>query len=112
MCCLKLNNNDKTIDMCKKALEIDSNNVKALFRRAHAYRNKKEYEFAMSDLVRASKVEPENNDVQKAINQVSLMMIHKPNGYSDTIIFTTSQVKVLIEEQKKKERAAYSRMFQ
>jgi hypothetical protein len=32
MCCLKLNENQKAIDMCKKVLELDEKNVKALFR--------------------------------------------------------------------------------
>lgn len=89
MCCLKLNESTKAIDMCKKVLELDPNNVKALFRRAHALRNKKEFESAMKDLAKAQQIEPQNQDVSKAI----------------------IQVKKLLDEEKSREKKTYARMF-
>ena len=41
MCFLKLKNNHKVINNCTDALELDNDNVKALFRRATAYYNEK-----------------------------------------------------------------------
>jgi tetratricopeptide (TPR) repeat protein len=53
MCFIKLEAWTKVIDNCEKALLIDLNNSKALYRRASALYMKKEYKLALSDLRRA-----------------------------------------------------------
>lgn len=74
-CYLKIEAHAKCIENAKSALEIDSENSKALFRRAQSYFATKEYELAKKDLDRALKVMPTSKDikslqlkVQKAID--------------------------------------------
>lgn len=52
---------------CSRALEIDSENVKALFRRGTAFNQLQEYERAKGDLERAAVLDPKNVAVQKQI---------------------------------------------
>jgi tetratricopeptide (TPR) repeat protein len=54
MCFIKLEAWTKVIDNCEKALLIDLNNSKALYRRASALYMKKEFKLALSDLRRAA----------------------------------------------------------
>jgi hypothetical protein len=54
MCFIKLEAWTKVIDNCEKALLIDLNNSKALYRRASALYMKKEFKLALSDLRRAN----------------------------------------------------------
>lgn len=52
---------------CTRALEIDCDNVKALFRRGTAFVQLQEYERAKEDLERAAALDPKNAAVQKQI---------------------------------------------
>merc|ERR1712070_614346 len=55
----------KAIDNCRYALEIDPENSKALFRRATAYYEDKDYDKAMVDLDKAITIEPVDSAVTK-----------------------------------------------
>jgi peptidyl-prolyl isomerase D len=89
MASLKLGDNARVIKVTNAALSKDPNSVKALFRRAQARANTKEYEGAKSDLLAALKVEPANADVRKEFERV----------------------KRLEDEEKKKTAKLYSNMF-
>jgi tetratricopeptide (TPR) repeat protein len=52
-------------DVAGKALEVDPDNVKALYRRAVAYRKTGDYDGAIADLRHAAKLDPKNAAVRK-----------------------------------------------
>lgn len=70
MCGNKLEDWATTIENCKKALEIDITNVKALFRRATAYEKTKRYDDAKADLETAQTISPADKAVAKALVRV------------------------------------------
>jgi len=88
-CLLKVNSYDKAIDNCKYALEIDSKNTKALFRRGTAYFLKKEYELAQADLAKAAELQPSDKAIK---NQ----LLKNENA---------------LKLQKEKEKKMYAKMF-
>ena len=65
MVCYKQDKHKMSRDVATKALEIDPINVKALYRRAVAYRQLGDAESARSDLREALKHEPNNKAVRK-----------------------------------------------
>jgi len=88
-CYLKLNDCNAAKDQCDKALELDKNNVKALFRRGQAYLILVEPLLAKQDFKTALELDPNNKAV-------------------------TSQLHIAvkqIQQQKAKDKATYSNMF-
>lgn len=69
-CHMKLSEYRETIRFCSKALEIDANTVKALFRRSQAYCYVKEFKEANDDISLAAKIEPQNKEVQDQLLRV------------------------------------------
>jgi FK506-binding protein 4/5 len=61
---LKSKSYDMAVINCSKCLSIDSNNVKALFRRGQARMNLKDYDEAIGDFNRALELEPDNVEVK------------------------------------------------
>ncbi|PVD33481.1 hypothetical protein C0Q70_04737 [Pomacea canaliculata] len=90
MCHLKLKEYSEAEEACKKALEMDSKNVKALFRRGQARLERNEYELALEDFEKVVELEPDN---KAAKNQILLCKQRK---------------KQFLEREKK----LYSNMFQ
>eukprot|EP01120_Amphizonella_sp_Union-15-10_P010974 TRINITY_DN4554_c0_g4_i1.p1 TRINITY_DN4554_c0_g4~~TRINITY_DN4554_c0_g4_i1.p1 ORF type:complete len:804 (+),score=233.03 TRINITY_DN4554_c0_g4_i1:103-2412(+) len=88
-CFLKLNSMKKVIENCKSALEIEPENVKALFRKATAEFEIQLYDDAKNDLVKAVKVDPKNQDVRKLYGRV----------------------KDILDKQKKDQKETFSKMF-
>eukprot|EP00658_Telonema_sp_P-2_P025635 TRINITY_DN20327_c0_g1_i4.p1 TRINITY_DN20327_c0_g1~~TRINITY_DN20327_c0_g1_i4.p1 ORF type:complete len:402 (-),score=118.01 TRINITY_DN20327_c0_g1_i4:447-1652(-) len=80
---------NKAIDNCRYALEVDPKNSKALFRRATAYYEEKDYDQAQVDLETASCIEP----VDPAVTKM-LKIVQKA-----------------IAKREKKEKATYGKMF-
>ncbi|XP_063928028.1 uncharacterized protein LOC135141104 [Zophobas morio] len=70
LCQLKLKLYKKAIENCTKVLEKDSNNVKALFRRAQALSELSEELEAKQDLERAKELEPDNRAVAMELRKV------------------------------------------
>jgi len=64
-CELKLKMWTETIQHCYQALKIDPENVKALYRRAKAYRMKDEYDLAKNDILHALQLQPKDSMLQK-----------------------------------------------
>ncbi|GLT49524.1 hypothetical protein SLA2020_230760 [Shorea laevis] len=63
-CKLKLKDYKEAEELCTKVLELDSKNVKALYRRAQAYIHLAEFEVAEVDIKRALEIDPDNRDVR------------------------------------------------
>jgi len=63
-CYLKLNNTPEVIAQCNNAIDIDPDNVKALYRRASAYFNQRQLSQAKKDIMKAVKLGPNNSTIQ------------------------------------------------
>eukprot|EP00253_Pinus_taeda_P011900 PITA_11900 len=61
---LKLKEYREAAKLCSKVLEVDSKNVKALYRRAQAYIETADLDQAESDLKQALEIDPSNRDVK------------------------------------------------
>lgn len=62
---IKLGKWSESIEFSNKALQIDSNNSKSLFRRAQARMNYGLFKEAREDIVKAIKLEPQNKEFRK-----------------------------------------------
>eukprot|EP00742_Colponemidia_sp_Colp-10_P002487 GILJ01002651.1.p1 GENE.GILJ01002651.1~~GILJ01002651.1.p1 ORF type:complete len:707 (+),score=142.73 GILJ01002651.1:43-2163(+) len=72
-CWLKFDRDDctrKAIDNVNRALELDPNSIKGLFRRALAYERLKNWEAAEKDLTKASSLAPEDGAIVRLLAQV------------------------------------------
>mmetsp|Transcript_24172 Transcript_24172/g.35871 ORF Transcript_24172/g.35871 Transcript_24172/m.35871 type:complete len:549 (+) Transcript_24172:50-1696(+) len=67
MVCFKQNKHQQSRDVATKALDIDSKNVKALYRRAAACRKLKDVDTAKKDLKLALQCDPTNRAVKKEL---------------------------------------------
>jgi FK506-binding protein 4/5 len=74
---------------CNKALELEPQNVKCLFRRAQAHFARQSYEDARRDLQRVLEIEPNNEPAKKELGAVNAK----------------------IKEQEQKDKKFYSKMF-
>nr|CAD7392240.1 unnamed protein product [Timema cristinae] len=90
MCYLKLTENLEARDQCDKALELDPNNIKGLFRRGQAWLGMVEPEKAKADFEMVLKLEPNN---KAAANHYSLCLVK-------------------LKEQKSREKKIYANMFE
>ncbi|KAH9305118.1 hypothetical protein KI387_009522, partial [Taxus chinensis] len=63
-CKLKLKDYKQALTLCTKVLEIESQNVKALYRRAQAYIQTADLELAENDIKKALEIDPNNRDVK------------------------------------------------
>ncbi|XP_008792944.2 70 kDa peptidyl-prolyl isomerase-like [Phoenix dactylifera] len=63
-CKLKLKDYKQAEKLCTKVLELDSRNVKALYRRAQAYIQLADLDLAEVDIKKALEIDPDNRDVK------------------------------------------------
>ncbi|KAF8402184.1 hypothetical protein HHK36_013136 [Tetracentron sinense] len=63
-CKLKLKDYKQAEKLCTKVLEIDSRNVKALYRRAQAYIQLADLDLSELDIKKALEIDPDNRDVK------------------------------------------------
>uniref|UniRef100_A0A5B7AKM4 peptidylprolyl isomerase n=1 Tax=Davidia involucrata TaxID=16924 RepID=A0A5B7AKM4_DAVIN len=63
-CKLKLKEYKQVEKLCTKVLDIESRNVKALYRRAQAYINLADLDLAEFDIKKALEIDPDNRDVK------------------------------------------------
>lgn len=63
-CKLKLKDFKEAAKLCTKVLELESQNVKALYRRAQAYIETADLELAEQDIKKALEIDPVNRDVK------------------------------------------------
>ncbi|XP_051216656.1 peptidyl-prolyl cis-trans isomerase FKBP62 [Lolium perenne] len=65
-CKLKLKDYKEAVKLCTKVLELESTNVKALYRRAQAYTALVDLELAELDIKKALEIDPDNREVKVA----------------------------------------------
>ncbi|XP_073291555.1 peptidyl-prolyl cis-trans isomerase FKBP62-like isoform X2 [Primulina huaijiensis] len=63
-CMLKLGDYKQAEKLCTKVLELESTNVKALYRRAQAYMHAADLDLAERDIKKALEIDPDNNEVK------------------------------------------------
>lgn len=63
-CKLKLKDYKQAEKLCTKVLELESTNVKALYRRAQAYMNMADLDLAEFDIKKALELDPDNREVK------------------------------------------------
>jgi FK506-binding protein 4/5 len=63
-CKLKLKDYKQAEKLCTKVLELDSQNVKALYRRVQAYMQLADLDLAEADIKKALEIDPDNRDVK------------------------------------------------
>jgi FKBP-type peptidyl-prolyl cis-trans isomerase/Tfp pilus assembly protein PilF len=80
---------DKVIEQCKKVLERESTQTKALYRRACAYISRADYDEAMQDLNRILELDPQNEPAQRKLQEL----------------------KRILREQDRRDKAFFSSMF-
>jgi len=64
---LRLKEYSECVVNCHKALDIDSSNIKALFRKGQAHSRMNEFEKAKSDFLEAIQISPENKEVKQEL---------------------------------------------
>ncbi|GAB1609875.1 peptidyl-prolyl cis-trans isomerase FKBP4-like isoform X1 [Argonauta hians] len=67
LCHLKTVDSHSAIEACDKALELDQDNVKGLFRRGQAKMNENDYKEALEDFNLLLKLEPDNKAAKKHV---------------------------------------------
>ncbi|XP_051953709.1 peptidyl-prolyl cis-trans isomerase FKBP4 [Xyrauchen texanus] len=90
MCYLKMHEPNLTLENCDKALELDTNNEKALFRRGEALVVMKEFDRARADFQQVTQLYPAN---KAAKSQIVVCQKH-------------------LKEQHEKDKRLYANMFQ
>jgi len=70
LCHLKQNKLDRVVDDCNKVLQLDSNNIKALFRRGQAYLQLRDSDKAAEDLNKAASLDPADKAIQAEIRRL------------------------------------------
>lgn len=88
-CKLKTNDSSGAVEDLTQVLVLDDVNTKALYRRAQAYIQMKDYEEANDDLKAALKISPDDRAVQKELQNV----------------------KQLVAAKKKRDKEVYSKLF-
>lgn len=88
-CKLKTNDSSGAVEDLTQVLVLDDVNTKALYRRAQAYIQMKDYEEANDDLKAALKISPDDRAVQKELHNV----------------------KQLVAAKKKRDKEVYSKLF-
>lgn len=88
-CKIKLGNNSSAVEDCNRVLEYDEKNVKAMYRKAQANSNMKDFEEAMKDLKAASEIAPDDKAIRSEI----------------------ARVKKLAAEKKQKDKQIYAKLF-
>lgn len=85
----KQQNYADAISNCEKVLDIDKNNIKALYRRGQAWMSLADFEKANADLLSAKELDPQNKEIAT----------------------TLAALKKKVKEQEEKDRKLYASMF-
>lgn len=72
-------------ELCDKALDIDSNNIKSLYRRAIAFMNIQKYDEAKNDLNKIMQIEPSNTVAKEKYQELKDAMKEKDANYAAVI---------------------------
>lgn len=85
--CLKWNYFQEAINQCSKVLEVESYNVKALYRRAQAFMEKADLHLAELDIKKALEIDPQNREVK--LIQKTLKQLQAESNKRDAKLYTT-----------------------
>ena len=101
MAYLKVENYSEAIKNCDKALAIDKDNEKGLFRRGQAYYGQKEYELARNDFNAVLKLDPNNkaakNQLVLSLNAIKAQLEKEKTTYRNMFeLFAKQDLKVSI----------------
>ena len=84
---LKLKDYSKAITNCRKVLEIEPTNIKALYRRSQAYMHRSDFIEAERDIKMAADLEPKNKDVLAQLRKVKQVM--KASSRQEAKLYST-----------------------
>ena len=84
-CQLSLHDMHRVIKNCEHVLEVQSDNVKALYRRGRALTAINEHEKAEADLVRALELEPDNRQIARQYDQLKSIMQKQRQYYHNAL---------------------------
>ncbi|RLM60461.1 70 kDa peptidyl-prolyl isomerase [Panicum miliaceum] len=101
-CKLKLKDYKQAEKLCTKVLELDSQNVKALYRRVQAYMQLADLELAEADIKKALEIDPDNSTKSDGGNAAANLRDVK---------LEYKTLKEKIKEYNKKDAKFYSNMF-
>ncbi|KAF2309622.1 hypothetical protein GH714_004324 [Hevea brasiliensis] len=85
-CGLKLDDFQGAISLCSKVLDIEFNNVKALYRRAQAYMQTADLVSAELDIKKALEVDPQNREVKSL--QTALKQLQAQSNKRDAKLYS------------------------
>lgn len=94
-CCLKLDDFEEAIKQCSMVLDIESSNVKALYRRAQAYMKTNDLHLAELDIKKSLEIDPENREVK--LMQKNLKQLQAESNKRDANLYTTMFARMLNE---------------
>ncbi|KAK4352207.1 hypothetical protein RND71_027725 [Anisodus tanguticus] len=86
-CCLKRNDFQEAIKQCSKVLEVESCNVKALYRRAQAFMETADLHLAELDIKKALEIDPQNREVK--LIQKTLIQHQAESNKRDAKLYKT-----------------------
>ncbi|XP_068656764.1 70 kDa peptidyl-prolyl isomerase-like isoform X2 [Aristolochia californica] len=69
-CSLKLNDFPEVVKLCSKVLDVESHNIKALFRRAQAFMELSDLNLTELDIKKALEVDPDNREVKSLLKML------------------------------------------
>ena len=76
LCSIKLKDSKNAIKWLKRAIEIDSTDIKAYEYISLVYTSKKEFDLALENLEKASRFDPQNIDLYIKIGDINVMRNH------------------------------------
>ncbi|KAK9097154.1 hypothetical protein Sjap_022651 [Stephania japonica] len=85
-CCLKLNKFHEAINLCSKVLDVESQNVKALYRRANAYMETADLDLSELDIKKALEIDPHNREVKSLYKLLKQLQAEK--NKADSKLYT------------------------
>jgi len=114
MVCFKQNKHKMSRDVASKALEVDNQNVKALYRRAVASRAIGDVDAARTDLKQAYKLDPANTAVKKELLAIKKSLedlkkkekarLQKAFSKSGSLLYSDKEAEETRKQEEKKEQ--------
>jgi FK506-binding protein 4/5 len=105
-CHAKLKNFDEVLRLSNEALQIDANNVKALFRRAQVRGSRGEDEEARADLEKALQFDSNNAEIQRALREVKQRLAAERERARRLFAGMFDKVTLTSEDEAKRQAAA------
>lgn len=98
LCFIKTNKPDLAIKDASFVLEKDKTNVKALYRRALAYKLKQDYEKVVEDLKELLKIEPNNQIAKNELSSVETLLKPKQEVKGNKVLIKEIESEEIVEQ--------------